>query len=348
MIVALQAFLIIILFWMLIFYGKDEYEAFQVENEEEIESLSRVNEKDGINIVTLTPATQKNSGIHTTKLTNTSFSGEIKSYGNVIGIDGLIEAKTQLTNIHAEINLIKANQPQNQAQYQRLKNLNSEDKIVSDRAVQEALMTINSEQAKLQALQIQLKQLKESTELKWGELLSSLVFSQQPSATLKGLLNRKMVLLQIGLPNNITPNQSGASIQVTPLNSNDQKIIAHYISPATQSDLSGYGKTFYYVAPSDSLRIGMRVKIKADPNIDDAKKGIIIPNAAVVWHAGTAWAYFKQNNNQFVRKPISTDTEVEDGWFNQNIDTNNEIVISGAQLLLSEEFKYLIKNENED
>jgi hypothetical protein len=55
---------------------------------------------------------------------------------------------------------------------------------------------------------------------------------------------------------------------------------------------------------------------------------------------------------QFIRKPISTDTEVDSGnssgWFNQGIDKNSEVVISGAQLLLSEEFKYLIKNENED
>ena len=49
-----------------------------------------------------------------------------------------------------------------------------------------------------------------------------------------------------------------------------------------------------------------------------------------------------------MRKPINTDTEVEDGWFNQDLTANTEVVTNGAQLLLSEEFKYLIKNENED
>ena len=37
-IVVLQALLIVTLFWVLIFYGQDEYEAYRAEQEEEIES----------------------------------------------------------------------------------------------------------------------------------------------------------------------------------------------------------------------------------------------------------------------------------------------------------------------
>jgi hypothetical protein len=90
----------------------------------------------------------------------------------------------------------------------------------------------------------------------------------------------------------------------------------------------------------------MRVNVEAAAS--DSTNGIIIPSSAVVWYAGTPWVYFKQGKDQFVRKPISADTEVEAGWFNQGLDANSEVVVNGAQLLLSEEFKYLIKNENED
>jgi hypothetical protein len=75
---------------------------------------------------------------------------------------------------------------------------------------------------------------------------------------------------------------------------------------------------------------------------------VLIPSSAVVWHGGKPWVYVKKQNNQFVRQPISTDTEIEEGWFNQEISAGSEVVTNGAQLLLSEEFKYLIKNENED
>jgi hypothetical protein len=92
----------------------------------------------------------------------------------------------------------------------------------------------------------------------------------------------------------------------------------------------------------------MRVNVEIDPNAGDTANGIIIPSNAVVWYAGKPWAYFKQGKDQFVRKPISAATEVAAGWFNQGIEANSEVVVSGAQLLLSEEFKYMIKNENED
>ena len=86
-IIALQALLIVTLFWVLVFYGRDEYEAYQTEHEEEIESPSRVSEKAGINIVSLPPATQQNSGIITAKVNTAQFQGEIKSFGNVVSID---------------------------------------------------------------------------------------------------------------------------------------------------------------------------------------------------------------------------------------------------------------------
>jgi len=165
------------------------------------------------------------------------------------------------------------------------------------------------------------------------------------------------VLIQVSLPLNTATPKVGSTINVTPLSESTSTIKAIYVSPASTSDSSGFGKTFYYSAPADLLRIGMRVNVNIANNASAAASGVIIPNTAVVWYAGKPWAYFKQNKNkagldQFVRKPISTDSEVDsgigNGWFNQSVDENSEVVVSGAQLLLSEEFKYLIKNENED
>ncbi len=92
----------------------------------------------------------------------------------------------------------------------------------------------------------------------------------------------------------------------------------------------------------------MRVNVELTGVKQENSNGVIIPSDAVVWYAGEPWAYFKEGDAQFVRKPISADTELDTGWFNQNISEDSQVVISGAQLLLSEEFKYLIKNENKD
>jgi hypothetical protein len=107
-VIGLQALLIVILFWMLVFYGKDEYENFRTEQEEEIESLDRVTEEDGISTVVLSPAVQKNSGISTAKVVPMSYQNEVKSFGTVVPIDALLDAKTQLLNLQAALASAKA------------------------------------------------------------------------------------------------------------------------------------------------------------------------------------------------------------------------------------------------
>ena len=217
--------------------------------------------------------------------------------------------------------------------------------------MQEALATVNADKAKMSSNVLQIKNLQTSTRLQWGETLAKLILNEKLPPHLEGLLNRNNVLVQVSLPFSSTP-LANSSISITPLNESISSIKAIYVSASAQTDSNGFGKTFYYSAPAEQLRIGMRVNIEAASSTQSAT-GIIIPSNAVVWYAGKPWAYFKQNDKKngqdlFVRKPISADTEVESGWFNQGLNSNSEVVVNGAQLLLSEEFKYLIKNENED
>ena len=186
-----------------------------------------------------------------------------------------------------------------------------------------------------------------TTQMQWGEALAKLAFSDNLPGHLQNLLNRKYVLVQVNLPSNTSAPKLGSIINVTPLNSSENSIRATYISPASQVDANSYGKTFYFSAPSETLRIGMRLNVNTQLEAKSSE-GAIIPSSAVIWYAGKPWVYFKLKNNQFIRKPISTENEVQEGWFNQDIKTDSEVVVSGAQLLLSEEFKYQIKNENED
>ena len=79
------------------------------------------------------------------------------------------------------------------------------------------------------------------------------------------------------------------------------------------------------------------------------REGVLVPDAAVVWHGGKAWAYVKQGNDRFVRREVSTAQDLPGGWFNaEGFAAGEPVVVSGAQLLLSEELKYQIRNENED
>ena len=367
LIICLQALLIIALFWVLIFYSKDEYETYQNSHEDEIASPNHIAEKNGINTVSLSLATQQNSGITTAKVLRSAFAGKLKSTGSVIAIDNLIEAKANYLRAKSEIALAQSASSNNLQQYQRLKTLNEDDKNVSDRAVQEALAAVNSDKVKISAAELQLSNLQNAVKLQWGETLSSLVFNSNMSSGklaphLAYLLNRKNVLVLLSFPPDSPLPTLESVLNLSPLNSAGSPIKAIYVSPAALSDANAYGKTFYYSAPAESLRIGMRVNSETDAINSKISRGVVIPNQALVWYGGKPWAYFKQTKNkvgqlmadedQFVRKPINTDTEIgsgtNSGWFNQGLDEQSEVVISGAQLLLSEEFKTQIKNENGD
>ena len=82
---------------------------------------------------------------------------------------------------------------------------------------------------------------------------------------------------------------------------------------------------------------------------ENATEKFFIPGSAIIWNNGQAWIYKETKKNKFLRQAIFNMEEVKDGWI---VEFKNEppelIVTNGAQLLLSEEYKHLIKNENED
>jgi hypothetical protein len=96
------------------------------------------------------------------------------------------------------------------------------------------------------------------------------------------------------------------------------------------------------------MRVSVEMKdTSANSNNID---GVTLPASAVVWYAGKPWVYKKQGEESFIRLPISIDNETNGGWFNRSekLASGDNLVVNGAQLLLSEEFKYQIKNENQD
>jgi hypothetical protein len=116
------------------------------------------------------------------------------------------------------------------------------------------------------------------------------------------------------------------------------------------SDATLPGVTYFYLVGSSGMRVGMRVagQLKLGGKV---REGVIVPSAAIVWHAGKAWAYVKDDEEAdlFVRKEVSTALEQPGGWFDAgHFEEGDEVVVSGAQLLLSEELKFQIRNENED
>lgn len=349
LVVAIQALIIVILFWLMVFYGKDEYEALTQESEEEIEIPNHISEKAGKTVINVTKETQTQSEIHTSKLVATSFAENILSYGNVLNLADLTNLRTQYLATASENLLLQHNLAASQKEYERLYALNQDDKNVADKVVQTALVEVKNNEAKLSANHIATKNLANTMRQQWGSALTQMATAQIPNALLNQLLANESVLIQITLPFSAREPEKNSNIQIAPTSALSQKITAYYFAPAPTSSAAMQGKTYFYHAKAPFLRAGMPVKVLDFNQLSKPLTGVMIPNNAVIWHAGKPWVYHKKNATEFTRLPINNDHEMEEGWFYQGgLKPNDEVVTSGAQLLLSEEFKSQITNENDD
>lgn len=346
-IIGAQVIFIVILIWVIVFLGRDEYELIQNESEEEIESPIHVSEQNGLQVVQLNLATQKNSGISVQPLQAYDYHGNIKVLGSVISIQTLVDYNSQYQLLKSQLALAESVLPNHQLQYQRYKQLNDDDKNVSDKALQEAQLLVINDQTHIKTTQAQLKALNDTIVAQWGQPLATLVTQHPSPGPLHDLLMQKKVLVQVSFPLNFKAPEGNSSILITPIQDEITPIRADYVSQSIQTDISNIGKTYFYSAPADYLRVGMRVNV-VPAQASSSLKGVLVPNQAIAWHGGMAWIYVKTKPDTFLRKPVASDIELDNGWFDNSLTPGTEVVIRGAQLLLSEEFKFQIKNENDD
>lgn len=342
-IMIVQALIIVVLAWMLVFYGKDEYELKQHKDDDEISAPSRVTQQKGATVVSLSAESQKASGLVAEPLKSANFQAEQSSYGSVVGVEALAELRARYLAALADANVVRTAIANSEHDYQRMLALNKDNRNVSDRAVQTAEATWKADQARLVAAETTASGIRDSIRQQWGDVIARWV----TGGGLSRLLAHEQVLLQIALPAEDMQPEKIAHITVTAAGGQGKPVIASYVSPSPQTDSTIQGRTYYFVAPAKELRAGMRVEAHIQLQ-GKTNPGVIVPNTAVVWYAGKAWVY-KQEGEKFTRLPVVTTQSMGDGWFNPTgFAVDDLVVTNGAQLLLSEELKYQIKNENED
>ncbi len=232
-------------------------------------------------------------------------------------------------------------------EYQRLQRLYTDDRNVSERALMAAQTQWQSEQAKLATAEQAARALRESLRSAWGDKVMS--WAADPRAKVFGNLStHTQVLVQLALPYELRESVSKQQMKIAPIGIREGLRPAQYVSPSQQSDTGLSGATFLYLSEGRDLRVGMRVAGRLETGAEE-RKGVLIPQAAVVWHGGKAWCYVQEKTDQFMRKEVSAAEELPGGWFNaEGFEAGEKVVVRGAQLLLSEEQKFQIREENDD
>lgn len=348
--IIIQAILIVLLIWLLTYLGRDEFNKANNQNNTK-KTNSYIKKENGLDFVVISKALQINSGIKTEKIKVATHAKTITSYGNVLSMDSLIEQKNKLNEIKNQIDILKNEFIRDKRNYERFKSLNEDNKNISDKALLESQVAYETTKFNLTKSQALTDGLEQNIRTQWGDKILDMIKSPDKNNILDFLLHDKARLIRITLSSNFT-NDVPKEISLSLIDNPSDNFIAKYLSDAPQLDKNLQGKTYFYVSFNNQLRFDSRLIVSVSQSnfSNDTYKLLFIPKESIVWNAGKAWIYIKTATDKFIRKSIDTSNEDNDGWIiiEDQIKENDEIVLSGAQLMLSEEFKYQIKNENDD
>lgn len=322
--------------------GRKE-QAAEAAREAPVEAASRVTAENGETVLTFDQAAQKANGIVTAALAQSRTSPEAEGNGVVLQLQPLLDLKTSFNSVRMDIAKTRATARASEAEYERLRQLNANGQNASDKAVEAAHATAESDAAATRNAEQSLAILRDSARLHWGPVVSN--WLEQGSPQLDALLAQGQFLLQVTSANSsggVAPRQ--ALVQYP----DGTHSAAHLVSMLPQLDPRLQAPNWLYtVASHPGLIPGINLPVFLPSGA--ARNGVVVPYRAVVWWQGQAWCYIEESPGKFARRAVPDSNPLTDGWFvSKGIDAGTRVVVSGAQTLLSEELRPQIQTEEGD
>jgi hypothetical protein len=242
----------------------------------------------------------------------------------------------------------------------RTRTLNADNKNVSDRALQEAEARAKSEDARLQAATGTVELIENALSagaaavkpvpivVEHGgevvELLARPGESVESGQTILRVTRFDRLIARVDVPagQNVAPSVSTA--RIVALGNEDRPLQGERVGLAAAIDPNTQGQSFLFrvADPAGSLRPGLSVT--AWLRLPGAReKGVLLPANAVIHAAGKAWVFVQLKPDQFVRKEVREARLAGRGWFTTGFTPGDRVVVTGAQVLLSEQSKSEIR-----
>ena len=285
--------------------------------------------------VSISASSQKKAGIVTKPLELVSHREELRAYGTVLQANDLISMRKDFAAAKASVDRSSALLGASRKEYERVKALNADNRNVSDKVLQSAEAKWLSDEADAHEAAVSLEAIKETISFQWGEVIAVWLFDY--SAEFRSLINVDDVLIRITLPPDLQIASAPRSIRVQSMH--HPFVPAKLINRAPATDPRIQGISFFYLASARKGDLLPGMNLTALLPAGPAVKGFIIPSSSVVWRNGKAWGYVQETADRFVRREVSTEDAIKDGYFTTGgFKVGDRIVVKGAQMLLSAEF----------
>jgi len=287
------------------------------------------------------------AGIKTYELTSTEFFPEVKAQAKVIDISSMLELQARHNQAVSAFNVAKVAEQSALHELSRLKKLAKGTGSVAAKNVHYAQATYNGEKAKLQGLNFEIRAVRDETKQLWGDTISAWVLDAN-SKIWKRLLSHQDSLVLLTLPVDLSLPSEDGFIRLARDGLRDNARKAYFVSSALTTQQEVQGETYFYKTATGNLRVGMRLDAWL-PQGEQALKGVFIPENAIVWNSGQPWVYILLEEDLYQRRSVSTGITAAGGLFMQDdIEAGEQLVIRGTQMLLSEEFRWQILDEDDD
>jgi len=283
--------------------------------------------------VRLSSDQQQQIGLQTAVLEAAPHPEQFRAYGAVLDVARITELTNSYANAQAQLQTAQAKFDVAKSAFDRARNL-VQSAVLSKKDAEAAEGTFRTEQASLAAAESQVKTLAATAQQEWGPMIGKGIVERSPAVV--RLIEREQLLVQVTLPPGVTVTEPPrtALAQAPTGNAN---IDLRYVSPATRTDARIQGLSYFFAAPGDSgLLPGMNTTVYVPSG--KTYEGVFVEDTAIVQWQGRSWVYLRAGHDTFKRHPISTDQPVsDDDYVVQDIPPGSEIVVRGAQVLLSEE-----------
>jgi hypothetical protein len=312
----------------LVFYGarrvhSESQEQSEAANKETSQPAAKpATGPNGEPVVHLNPAERVASGVRTATLERVSGRTETQVVAVVLSPQDLLDLRTAYIAAAVQVEKAKATLNASSLEYQRLSQLNREDKNASDKAVQAAEATFRSDQATLHNAEQTLELAKMPAIQRWGSVVSKWITGDTP--LLHDVLEARRLLLQVTLPSNTSAPQQLL------IQAGKHTTEATLLSPIPRVDPRFQTPSYLYAAAAEKELVPGMNLVAFAPRWREA----------VLWWQGKSWVYIETALGSFMRREVSLNTALGNGWFLQSgLTPGDHVVTIGAQQLLSQEFR---------
>lgn len=306
-------------------------------DEQPVKAPQRVSHVNGETRITLGAAAQRQAGIITQQLATGSWGASLRAYGIVLDPQPLSELANRYVSARAQLQSALARADGAQLAAERARTLYADQQNMSAAQLQAAEASYRTERASVAASQSDLATLAASAQQSWGPVLGESLLKGTLLAT--RIAARQQLLVQVTLwPGETAAAQpTDAWVQLD----DGMRVTLNYVSPATHTDPHIQGASLLFTAPAAAgLLPGMSVVVRLPGT--GTLTGALLPPSAVIWTEGGAWAYFKSGPGVFVRRRVPSESALPEGYL-VNLPQGTEAVVQGAQMLLSEEQRALLR-----